>query len=225
MQYFISILLLICVNFASAATLPNHSELRDRVAEFIQTQTKDLPGEVSIQVEDLDSRLRLRPCPEMDLYMPAGAKLYGRTSVGVRCPGKDGWSVFVTAKIKVTANVLIANRPLQQGQILQAEDFSLQMSEITQPGVLSVPSAAVGRVIKYNIGVGQILRSEMFRAPFVVTQGQTVVLSLDGKGYRIRSEGQALNNAAEGEAVRVRTPSGQVVNGLARGDGSVEIRP
>lgn len=225
MKHLLYILFMLAASSAPIAMAEqNRTDLRGAVESYLQSQTKDLPGNVSIRVDDIDSRLRLRDCPEMEMYLPSGAKLYGKTTVGVRCPGKDGWSVFVPAYVKVTAEVLIANHPLQQGQTLRENDFSTQTTELTQPGVLTSPSEATGRIVKYNIGSGQILRQEMFRAPFVVTQGQMVVLSIDGKGYKIRAEGQALNNASEGEAVRVRTTSGQVVAGIAQKDGSVTIR-
>jgi flagella basal body P-ring formation protein FlgA len=39
----------------------------------------------------------------------------------------------------------------------------------------------------------------------------------------VSSEGRALNGATEGEPVRVRMPSGQVISGTARNGGVVEV--
>jgi len=43
-------------------------------------------------------------------------------------------------------------------------------------------------------------------------------------GFRVTSEGRALNAAADGEPVRVRMGTGQVVSGTARNGGVVEVR-
>jgi flagella basal body P-ring formation protein FlgA len=59
----------------------------------------------------------------------------------------------------------------------------------------------------------------------VVTQGQTVQLYSNGNGIQLRTEGQALNNAAEGQPAQVKVASGQVISGIARGSGIVEVRP
>lgn len=44
-----------------------------------------------------------------------------------------------------------------------------------------------------------------------------------GKGFQVATEGKALNNAAAGQVVQVRTASGQTLSGIARADGTVEI--
>jgi flagella basal body P-ring formation protein FlgA len=64
----------------------------------------------------------------------------------------------------------------------------------------------------------------MFRPPYVVTQGQTVQLISEGQGFKLRSEGQAMNNAATGQPAQVKVPSGQVISGVAKSNGVVEVR-
>jgi flagella basal body P-ring formation protein FlgA len=58
----------------------------------------------------------------------------------------------------------------------------------------------------------------------VVTQGQTVQLISAGNGITIRTEGKALNNAAEGQSAQVKISSGQVISGIARENATVEVR-
>jgi flagella basal body P-ring formation protein FlgA len=65
----------------------------------------------------------------------------------------------------------------------------------------------------------------MLRLPPAVRQGQTVkVVSGGDAGFRVTSEGRALNGAADGEPVRVRMSTGQVLSGTARNGGVVEVR-
>ena len=70
---------------------------------------------------------------------------------------------------------------------------------------------------------GQALRGDLLVAPWAVQQGQTVRTVARGPGFSVSSEGRALNNAADGQLVQVRTPSGQTVSGVARANGVVEI--
>jgi flagellar basal body P-ring formation protein FlgA len=58
-----------------------------------------------------------------------------------------------------------------------------------------------------------------------VIQGQATDVRVRSAGFSVRSAGQALNNATEGQNVQVGMPSGQVVSGTASADGSVEVRP
>jgi flagella basal body P-ring formation protein FlgA len=67
------------------------------------------------------------------------------------------------------------------------------------------------------------VRSELLSAPWAVQQGQSVRLLTSGAGFTISNEGKALNNATDGQIVQVRTASGQVVSGVARSGGVVEV--
>ncbi|MBI5889478.1 MAG: flagellar basal body P-ring formation protein FlgA [Nitrosomonadales bacterium] len=210
---------------AHAAAQQDHATIRATALAYLQEQTQSLPGKVSLQVGDIDPRTVLRACGALEAFLPAGAQLIGKTSVGVRCNRQPVWSVFLQATVRVNATLLVSNRPLAQNTVLSADDFSLQSGELGQPGLLTDPAQAVGKTLKFGIGAGQALRQDMLRAPYVVTQGQTTEVRVQSKGFSVRSAGQALNNGAAGQKVQVRMASGQVISGTARADGSVEVRP
>ncbi len=201
----------------------SHAEIRLKVSEFVQEQTQATPGKVSLKVDGIDPRIVLPACPGFEVFLPQGTQLSGKTNVGVRC--KDSWSLFVPVQIKITLTMLIASHPLQQGQTLTATDISTQSGEVSQPGILTDPVQALGKILKYSLGSGQILKQDMLRAPWSVTQGQMVKLRVRMEGFFVTSEGKALNNAAEGQPVQVRTASGQVIGGTAGADGAVEVKP
>lgn len=222
---FLSILLLLAQP-AWADAQQDRAEISAAVETFVRAQASALPGQVTVKVGEIDRRIALPACPELEVFLPAGGKLLGNGTVGVRCPaGKKAWKLFVPVHVTVITNLLIANKPLQQGQVLRAEDIASQGGELAQTGILTNPAQAVGKILKYSIGAGQVLKQDMLRAPYAVAQGQTVQLQAEGTGFRIHSEGHALNNAAEGQVVRVRTSSDQVVSGTARLDGTVGVRP
>jgi len=207
-----------------AAPQQDHAVIRDTALTYAQAQTHDMPGKVSIQVANIDPRTALPACTGLEAFMPNGAKLIGKTSIGVRCNEKPGWSVFVQATIKVSADLLVANRPLSQGLVLSAADFSVQSGELGQPSILTAPEQAIGKTLKFAIGAGQVLRLDMLRPDFVIKQGQTVRLYVRANNFVVSSEGQALNDATAGQAVRIKTASGQVVGAFASKDGSAEVR-
>jgi flagella basal body P-ring formation protein FlgA len=59
--------------------------------------------------------------------------------------------------------------------------------------------------------------------PILVQKGQSVRVSSGGKGFSISTDGQALNEASEGELVKVRVSNGSVLNGIAKESGVVEV--
>lgn len=212
----------------SAWSVPqqSHVEIRTIIATFVHEQTLNLPGQVTITVNEIDRRVSLPACSALEAFLPPGGQLLGNSTVGVRCTTNiKKWTLFVPVHIKVSANLLITNSPLQQGHILRAEDIGNQKSELTQTGILTDPSQAIGKILKYNVGAGQILKQDMLHAPYIVRQGQTVQIQIERQGFKIHADGQALRNATEGQAVQVKTSSGQVVNGVVQLDGTVNIRP
>ncbi len=215
----------ICSPTAWAADKQSHAAIREAALAYAQAQTHALPGKVGITVDDIDARTVLPACGTLEAFLPAGSQLMGKTSIGVRCNDKPGWSIFLQANIKVSVDRLVANRPLAQNTVLSANDFSMQNGELGQPGILTDPAQAIGKTLKFGIGAGQVLRQDMLRAQFVVVQGNTTEIRVRSEGFSVRSSGQALNNATAGQIVQVRMSSGQVLSGAAGADGTVEVRP
>ena len=88
---------------------------------------------------------------------------------------------------------------------------------------LTDPAQAVGHHARIAVAAGTPLRRTHLRLPPAVRQGQNVKVVSRGAGFTVSSEGRALNGATEGEPVRVRMPSGQVISGTARNGGVVEV--
>lgn len=222
---------------ASAGVPQNHAQIRNVVAAFVQQQTAALPGKVTYQIDEIDRRIMLPKCAELEAFLPSGSQLIGKTSVGVRCasPPKEeandrpahanGWSIFVPVQIRLNLNLLTSARQLPLGHTLQEQDLASQTTESSQSGGFTDPKQVIGKVLRYSLAAGQVLREDMLRQPYSVTQGQIVQLAAQGNGFSIRSEGVALNNASEGQAVQVRVGSGRVISGVARAGGVVEIVP
>ncbi|KAB2838250.1 MAG: flagellar basal body P-ring formation protein FlgA [Burkholderiales bacterium] len=197
-----------------------------RVAQaYLQAETARLPGSVSATVGTLDPRLALPPCDRLEAYLPAGARLWGSSSVGVRCLHDGGLAVSLPVMVKVVGPVVIAARPLMPGQTLAAEDLATRQAELTQlpAGLLGDAATLVGKSLAVGVAAQQPLRQEWVRAPQAVKQGQAVKLVAQGRGFRLTNEGVAVSSALEGQVAQVRLASGQTVRGVARSAGVVEV--
>ncbi|MGV8933120.1 MAG: flagellar basal body P-ring formation chaperone FlgA [Gallionellaceae bacterium] len=205
-----------------AGTLQNHERIHASVSSFLRAQTQALPGKVSFQITDIDKRISLPACSSLEAFLPPGTVLNGNTSVGVRCNSKQNWSIFVQVYVKISMNMLTLKHTLQAGQTIHAEDIASLSSESVPTGTLTDPAQAVGKIMKYSVGSGQILRYDMVRAPYSVKVGESVQLQVKGAGFSVSSEGQALGNAADGDKISARTASGQIISGIAH-SGTIEI--
>lgn len=219
------ILIAFCFFAPHAGARQDPAPVRQAVEQWLKTQTRGLPGEVGIEVGGLDPGNQLAPCPAFDVSRPPGAKTWGRTNVLVRCLGEAGWRVHLPVHVRIKADYLVSARPVAQGQVVVDEDLATQWGDLSElpANILTDPGLAVGKSAASSIPAGRPLRADMLRALTVVHQGQTVKVLSRGPGFAVANEGRALNNATAGQVARVRLGNGQVVSGIARDGGVVEI--
>lgn len=212
---------------APAAAQQAPEPVRDTALTFLQAQALGLPGEVRLHVGQMDPRNQLPACADLVAFFPAGARAWGQTNVGVRCESPVTWTAYLPARVEVIADYLVLARPLRRGQIVSLADLKRERGDLAAlpDSVLTDPTQAVGHHARIAVATGTPLRTTHLRLPPAVKQGQTVRVQSMGPGFSVSNEGRALGTAADGESVRVRMPSGQIVSGVARNGGLVEVMP
>lgn len=207
------------------ASFAQNNTLYSTLDDYLRTQTQGLPGVVSHTVTPLDARTQLSPCDAYEPFVPPGNKLWGRTTIGVRCLGPSSWTIYVQVHVKATGSYLVLARTVPSGHIFKATDVTSRTGELTAlpSSIVTDQAQVVGKTAKNGIAAGQPLRGDHLIAPWAVQQGQNVRTVSSGPGFSVSSDGKALNNAADGQVVQVRTSSGQTVSGIARPGGIVEI--
>ncbi|TRZ92710.1 MAG: flagellar basal body P-ring formation protein FlgA [Rhodocyclaceae bacterium] len=200
--------------------------VKKAVEEFLQIQTKGLPGQVSFTIGHIDPQNNLMPCPALDVSLPPGARAWGNTNVNVRCQAENAWSIFVPVRIRIISEYLVTTRPLSQGQVVGETDLAKSRGDLASlpAGIVTEAAQAVGKSLAMSVSAGQPLRNDMLKQALVVQQGQSVKVLSKGPGFQVTSgDGRALNNAIEGQVVQVRIGNGHIVSGIARPGGIVEV--
>jgi flagella basal body P-ring formation protein FlgA len=202
------------------------AQIHQSVEQLVRNQTAGLPGKVSFILGEIDRRLSLPACAAPEAFIPAGVRLWGNASVGVRCSGSNPWTIYIPVSVRILTGVAVAAHALAQGRSIALADIVMQESDLGQlPGaVITDPAQAVGRIVTLSVAPGQPLRQDLLRSPPVIQQGQSVTLRAQGLGFKVSAEGKAVTNAAEGQVAQVRTPSGHTVNGIARAGAIVDIQ-
>ena len=210
---------------ATAVAKQNLTFVKSKITEFLETQAMGYPGKVSVHAGAIDPNMKLAQCPDIQVFLPAGSRAWGKTSVGVRCNAPSIWTIYVQATVNVVAQYLVAAAPLAQGQVVTSQDLLFESGDLTQlpAGVFMDQAQAIGRLVNISMSAGTVLRQEMLKISPVVQQGQTVMLATIGKGFSVSAEGRAMSKANEGQIVQVKVASGQIVTGIARNGGQVEV--
>ncbi|KVH51417.1 flagellar basal body P-ring formation chaperone FlgA [Burkholderia diffusa] len=209
------------------ATPPGQQDpdtIRRTALAFLQQQVAGLPGKTTATVAAAFPR-GLAACTTLEPFLPTGARLWGRTTVGVRCAGARPWTVYLQAKVAVQATYYVAARQIAPGEPLTAADLVARDGDLTvlPLAVITDPAQAVGATALARISAGLPLRQDMLKSAASVSAGQTVRVVAAGPGFTISAEGSALANAAPGQSVRVRMAAGQIVTAIVKDAGTVEI--
>ncbi|QVN17629.1 flagellar basal body P-ring formation chaperone FlgA [Burkholderia pyrrocinia] len=212
---------------AQSATPPGQQDpdsIRRAALAFLQQQIAGLPGKTTATVTTAFPR-GLAACTTLEPFLPTGARLWGRTTVGVRCAGERPWTVYLQAKVAVQATYYVAARQIAPGEPLGAADLIARDGDLTvlPLAVITDPAQAIGSTALARISAGLPLRQDMLKSAASVSAGQTVRVVAAGPGFTISAEGSVLANAAPGQSVRVRMAAGQIVTAIVKDAGTVEI--
>lgn len=220
--------ILLCLSQATAAQTParqTQEALRLSVQQFLQVETAGLPGQVTVNIGPIDTRMNLAACPAPQAFLAPGSRAWGKTTVGVRCTAPMPWTVYIQANVSVLADYIASALPLAPGQTIEASQLISMKGDLAAlpSGIATDMAQVVGRSVQVSLPSGTPMRLDTLRSKPVVQQGQLVRLVSSGAGFRVSAEARAIGNAGEGQLVQVRTPAGQQISGVARAGGVVEV--
>ena len=199
-----------------AADQQDPAAVQAHAARFLKMQTASVGGKVMIEVKP--PRTELPACAALDAFQPPGSRAIGKTTVGVRCLAPARWTVYLSAQVRVIDRYVVTRQSLPANHVLTDADLLLSEGDLGDlpVDVVGDPATMVGYRTVSGLAAGAPLRTSVLKPPLAVLQGQTTRLMLNGPGFSVQSEGQALANASRGDRVRVKTLSGQVVSGIAQ---------
>lgn len=219
--------LLIATGCAGAGAQALDPGLGDTLQRWSQDQAGAPAGaRVEVELGQLDPRLKLAPCGRIEPYLPAGARPWGRSRIGLRClDGITRWNVTLPVTVRVFAPAPVLREALPAGASVTADQFTeaeVDWAERPAPP-LADPGALGGRTLLRALAAGQPVRDSDLARRVWFGAGEVVKIVAVGAGFQVATEGQALGRGLDGQVVRVRTESGRIVTGTAVGDRRVEI--
>lgn len=208
------------------------AELEKTAREWLQPALDaSLPGDSSFPLRtevvmgELDRRLRLAPCAKVEPHLPPGARLWGRSRIGLRCVEGARWNVYLPVTVKAFGPAWVIKRPVDAGATLTQEDAELaEVDWAAHPvTVLARPEMWVGQQTAYPLTPGQTIRQNMVRPAKAFEAGAQVRVHGSGNGFSVSVTGQALSAGLVGQSARIRLPNGKVISGEVQEDQTVEM--
>jgi flagella basal body P-ring formation protein FlgA len=186
---------------------------------------------IEVQPGLLDVRLRLAPCAQVQAQAVPGAPWSGRTRVALHCAeapaGHRPWRVHLPMTVQVWAPAFVLRQALPAGTALGAEHLAVAEAA-WQPGLQHTlgPDAATppwGRLLARPLPAGTPLRAADLQQRRWFGSGEPVRVLVQGPGFAVVAQGQALGDGIEGRPARVRLDSGRVLTGQPVGEQQVRV--
>nr|WP_290829691.1 flagellar basal body P-ring formation chaperone FlgA [Halomonas sp.] len=200
----VGIFTLLFINAAQA----NDDDLIQQVHHFLYQQTQALGEEVIIELRPPSPHLPT--CVQPEPFLPnANQAPLGRVSVGVRC-GEDSRQVrYLQAQIDVIGQYVVAGRDIERGTLITSDMLSERGGNLgdLSAQALTDKNDIVGKIAQRPIRSGSSFLTHYLQAPHLVERGQRVTVIAQGSSFRVSREGEALENGALGDRVRVRFDS------------------
>lgn len=197
--------------------------VRDAVAK---TNAENPALRMDATVGALDGRLRLAVCGNVEPYVPAGARLWGRSRVGLRCvDGMGRWNVSMPVVVKAMGPAWVVKNPVAVGAVLTATDVvEAEVDWAEDPAaVLQDRTVWVGQTASRSLNTGQVLRQGMVKPTQVFQAGASVRVVALGRGFQVSGDAQALSVGVVGQTARVRMDNGRVASGTVLDVRTVKI--
>lgn len=194
----------------------------DAAQAFLQEATRNLGNQVTVTVQAPEAALP--PCADPQPFLPGhDPRLLGRVTVGVRCG--DGQTRYLQARVTAIGQYWVAKEDIPVGTLVDAsmlEARSGDLAALPRQAVLD-ENAAVGRVTTRSLARGSIVQSSQLQAPWLIQRNRTVSVEAIGQGFRVVRQGEALQDGALGDTVRVRMSNRSVLTGIVAGSGIVKV--
>ncbi|MEQ9968218.1 flagellar basal body P-ring formation chaperone FlgA [Pectobacterium carotovorum] len=198
----------------------NANDLPAQINQFFASRFQGSTNTVNVVIKSPESQWPQCEAPQITL--PGNTKMWGNVSLSVRCGQQRR---FIQTEVQVTGNYVTSARLINRGTTLTEKDIRLtkgRLDLLPLRPILTLPGAQ-GAVLLRDLTPGQVITASMIRRAWVVKAGQSVQIIAQGEGFTVNGEGKAMNNAAAGQAVRVRTANGQIVSGITNEDGIILI--
>jgi flagella basal body P-ring formation protein FlgA len=212
-------------SFAQVSTnTQNFAVLTAKAEQYLQMKYGNNPDTL-IKVQTPEDSQEVAECPTIDFSVPGNRPSNGNIRVRAQCSKPQAWTLYLSANIVQKKIYYMSKVRLEPGRIISEADLQIakDFPENLPFGVVSDPQLIVGKSVINTIEVGTPMIGPSLKNENVINFGQNVKIIVGGPGFKINAEGKAMNSAALGQNVQVKMASGQLINGIARSGGQVEV--
>ncbi|MDR2527494.1 MAG: flagellar basal body P-ring formation chaperone FlgA [Synergistaceae bacterium] len=163
--------------------------------------------------------------PNGRLVAPASL-VPGAAAATLRFRDASGRERSLAVRLVWSQPALVLTRSVKKGEVLRQGDFIVRQIRVNRPGVYaSVISEAAGRSLKKNLSQGEPVPLDLIADVLAIERGKRVSIVARDAGLLVKAPGEALENGALGDSIKVRNLSSKtVVTAVVVAVDTVEVR-
>jgi flagella basal body P-ring formation protein FlgA len=209
----VSLLFVMPAGAADSGTVIGPDDIRGYLDAFVRDQRDFLPqAKIRCRADGLPEPFTLPP-GRLDVeVIPASPRLLQshRFTLIFRVDGEAVKNLAVRADIEALARVAVTTGDLRRGTVLTERDINLaemDLSELRDP--CFDLAELIGKELRRSLRRGQPLNQVDVVSPPVVKRGEMVTITAHKGALLITARGEARENGAEGDFIKVRNISSQ----------------
>jgi flagella basal body P-ring formation protein FlgA len=199
---------------AQAGNLVSEGELHRVIGNYLIQRTSALNAQVSIKKIGYQGEMKL-PAGRVsfEVIAPDRWEGYGHASVAliVRVDDQVKKNLTVLVEVEALAEMVVATRTLERGEVLMASDLALARRDLSQVQGRFIKSMdeALGLRVKSVIRANSPVRGDYLERVPIVKSGQMVTILVENEVVRITASGRAKGAGALGDIIMVQNLSSQ----------------
>ncbi len=216
------------ISSSNSKQLHNLHNITETARQFLDANIdKSKFSRVNIQVNSLDSRLRLAQCSlPLTSTLAPGSRFSGKTTVHMRCNSTSPWTVYVSAQIKLFGKIIQTATPLSRGHVLKQDDLVSAEEDLSRIkyGYFVKKENLIGKQLRRQLPQGRVIKANYVKAQTLVKRGELVSIVAENTGYSVKMTGTAMASGARGDRIQVKNSSSKrIVEGIIKEAGVVSI--
>jgi flagellar basal body P-ring formation protein FlgA len=223
----VSVLFLSLTWQTAAAERQSLTSIQLQAESFLTNYPYQTPYPVHVKISTLDPRLKLKPCEsDLQIEFTRQDKISGNTSLNISCSQPASWNIHLPVRVDVYDDVLVSRIPLVRGQSLSATDVKFKKTNIStlNRGYFRQIEDLKNLQTKNNLSANRVLNPSNLAPKKLIKSGQKVTIVLNFNGLEVKSSGEALSAASEGQLIKVRnTGSNKIIQGIVSANGQVKV--
>ncbi|QYJ74114.1 flagellar basal body P-ring formation chaperone FlgA [Shewanella sp. FJAT-52076] len=217
------------VSIAEEPHIPSISAIAS-AAEAVVIEKIDAPAnaKINVQAQSLESRGNLPRCEgPVSARLATDRPISRNNTVRISCVSPDldyPWQMYLSVRAEVLFPVVVAKRPLGNGDLLDAESIEVRYVDKTllRGQQFSHLQPLYGSRVKRRIPQDAPIFADNL---CFVCKGDAVAIYAKSASFEIKTQGEALADGNEGDRVRIRNiNSNRVLEATVIGVGEVEVK-